>query len=126
MIFLLLPAALFLGYLQGMHGRDLQTFICLMVIVYYATRIFANLLFDADETAAHRENERRHMRSGFQGISYQNGKYVIRHNGDYRDHSQRCQDSLRDWYYIKQSLRWNNWRYLAMIISTYVIMEKMI
>lgn len=125
LIFLFFLAAGY-GYFTGMPARDIVAMTGLWLIAYFAIRILANLLFDADAEMAHKINERNHMRSGFRGISYDSktGKYEVLHNGDNRDHAQRCQDSLRDWYKIEQRLKWNNWIYSGVIIAIFLFLDR--
>ena len=124
LIFLFFLAAGY-GYFTGMPLREMVSMAAIWSIAYFAIRILGNLLFNADAEAAHAENERNHMRSGFRGISYNSktGKYEVRHNGDHRDHAQRCQDSLNDWYKIEQRLKWNNWVYGGAIIAIFIFLD---
>lgn len=126
MIILILPIAVFLGWIQGMQGKDLATFVGAMAIVYYIGRIIANVIFDADREAAYKANTYRHFRRPSLRMMAENGKIKIAEISDTRDHSQRCQDSLREWHQEEKFIRWNSWRYGLNIIIISILMDKML
>ena len=77
-----------------------------------------NMFLDADLERARRNNSRKHFgRPHFAMWVDLEGKLQIQGDPDQRDHAQRCRDSLDEWYFTKQKLRWRNILYIAAIFA---------
>lgn len=72
---------------------------CAWYIVQFARLLVGHLADDE-----YKNLEYKHMRSGGIRMWASNGKINIRTNGDDRDHSQRCQDSLAEAYFVRRKL----------------------
>jgi len=118
MIFIFFLVVLVWSALAGMSAHDLQIFAAIMMISYLVGRILANLFFEADAEIMHRANSRRNFGRGTFGLWVdKEGKMHIRTDGDERDHSQRCIDSLNESYDEERLARWNNWIYAGLILA---------
>jgi hypothetical protein len=108
---------------QGASSHEMQTWAGILIITYFVARILANWFFDADAHNLSIENRRRNFGRGHFAMWSENGKIHIETNGDERDHSQRCVDSLNESYYEERWARWNNWIYAAAILMVALLMH---
>ena len=123
-LFILTPVVLF-GWFTGLPREALISLAWFTATFYYIMRIVMNICMDYDAEMSSKDIDRRHMSSGYFGVTYDDdtGKYNIRTNGDNRDHSQRCIDSLNEHYAAERWLRFANFYYAGMIIVAFMVTD---
>ena len=121
-LFILTPVVLF-GWFTGLNRESLISLAWLTATIYYVMRIILNVCMDYDAEMSSKAIDRKHMSSGYFVVTYDSktGKHDVKTNGDNRDHSQRCVDSLKEHYAAERWLQFANFYYVGMIIVAFLI-----